>query len=346
MCACYRRRGGNFRSRGADCGNRGDSSMSHHGRKIRHDSYSSSEGNGYSSLSLQQQQAINNEASNGSSDFVGRYKTELCRPFMENGECKYGEKCQFAHGRHELKQMSRHPKYKTEYCRTFHTVGFCPYGPRCHFLHLLDRDNPAQDDHHAISSCDEHSEQLSKQRTYESSGRGESISPTTIEEPPESVFYSPSPAAVSPVSSAGSTCSETNQSSGICLSSPNASVSSTSPSARHEKLSTSEETIAVTENEFPPLEKSATPSDMSLKVEAPEVVSTSNQNLLTISTSFDRQPMNFAQLQQQKQRQMQCLAMFRRQQQQQQQQQQQLASVRSVAVPNGSRLPIFSSLAN
>lgn len=64
-----------------------------------------------------------------------RYKTELCRPFEESGSCKYGDKCQFAHGYHELRNLSRHPKYKTELCRTFHTVGFCPYGPRCHFLH-------------------------------------------------------------------------------------------------------------------------------------------------------------------------------------------------------------------
>ncbi|KFP67441.1 Zinc finger protein 36, C3H1 type-like 1, partial [Cariama cristata] len=64
-----------------------------------------------------------------------RYKTELCRPFEENGACKYGDKCQFAHGIHELRSLTRHPKYKTELCRTFHTIGFCPYGPRCHFIH-------------------------------------------------------------------------------------------------------------------------------------------------------------------------------------------------------------------
>lgn len=64
-----------------------------------------------------------------------RYKTELCRPYEESGECKYGDKCQFAHGGHELRNLVRHPKYKTELCRTFHTVGFCPYGPRCHFIH-------------------------------------------------------------------------------------------------------------------------------------------------------------------------------------------------------------------
>lgn len=66
---------------------------------------------------------------------TSRYKTELCRPFEEFGVCKYGDKCQFAHGLAELRSLARHPKYKTELCRTYHTVGFCPYGPRCHFVH-------------------------------------------------------------------------------------------------------------------------------------------------------------------------------------------------------------------
>jgi hypothetical protein len=52
--------------------------------------------------------------------------------------CKYGEKCQFAHGFAELRTVNRHPKYKTDMCRTYHSVGFCPYGPRCHFIHSLD----------------------------------------------------------------------------------------------------------------------------------------------------------------------------------------------------------------
>lgn len=69
---------------------------------------------------------------------TSRYKTELCRPFEEHGKCKYGEKCQFAHGKHELRHMVRHPKYKTELCRTYHTTGLCPYGPRCHFIHNQD----------------------------------------------------------------------------------------------------------------------------------------------------------------------------------------------------------------
>ncbi|TSX85952.1 mRNA decay activator protein ZFP36L1 [Bagarius yarrelli] len=71
-----------------------------------------------------------------------RYKTELCRTFTERGACKYGSKCQFAHGAEELRGINRHPKYKTEPCRTFHSIGFCPYGIRCHFVHNNDDDGP------------------------------------------------------------------------------------------------------------------------------------------------------------------------------------------------------------
>ncbi|XP_045930588.1 mRNA decay activator protein ZFP36 isoform X1 [Micropterus dolomieu] len=84
--------------------------------------------------------ALNTSSSSSTSSIStpsssSRYKTELCRSFTESGLCKYGGKCQFAHGPDELRDLSRHPKYKTEPCRTFHTVGFCPYGTRCHFVH-------------------------------------------------------------------------------------------------------------------------------------------------------------------------------------------------------------------
>uniref|UniRef100_A0A0B8RSN8 mRNA decay activator protein ZFP36 n=1 Tax=Philothamnus irregularis TaxID=1899461 RepID=A0A0B8RSN8_9SAUR len=65
-----------------------------------------------------------------------RYKTELCRTFSESGRCKYGAKCQFAHGSSELRSVSRHPKYKTELCHKFYLHGECPYGSRCHFIHF------------------------------------------------------------------------------------------------------------------------------------------------------------------------------------------------------------------
>lgn len=65
---------------------------------------------------------------------LGLYKTELCRSWEEKGSCRYGAKCQFAHGEEELRAVARHPKvifpvtsvsivnqlflqYKTEICR-------------------------------------------------------------------------------------------------------------------------------------------------------------------------------------------------------------------------------------
>ncbi|KAB0336846.1 hypothetical protein FD755_025830, partial [Muntiacus reevesi] len=71
-------------------------------------------------LHLQQQQ----KGGGGSQINSTRYKTELCQPFEESGNCKYGKKCQFL-------------------CRTFHTIGFCHYGPRCHFIHNADERRPA-----------------------------------------------------------------------------------------------------------------------------------------------------------------------------------------------------------
>uniref|UniRef100_A0AAV2JHH4 mRNA decay activator protein ZFP36 n=1 Tax=Knipowitschia caucasica TaxID=637954 RepID=A0AAV2JHH4_KNICA len=111
-----------------------------------------------------------------------RYKTELCRPFEENGSCKYGDKCQFAHGLHELRSLSRHPKYKTELCRTFHTIGFCPYGPRCHFIHNAEeRRGPPQ----SLGSCSKERPRL--QHSYSFAGFSSSSlrdSPTSLTPPP------------------------------------------------------------------------------------------------------------------------------------------------------------------
>lgn len=65
-----------------------------------------------------------------------RYKTEICRQFDEIGECEYGDRCLFAHGLFELKNVPhKHPKFKTERCSAFHDLGFCAFGPRCSFVH-------------------------------------------------------------------------------------------------------------------------------------------------------------------------------------------------------------------
>ncbi|KAK1295031.1 Zinc finger CCCH domain-containing protein 15 [Acorus calamus] len=74
----------------------------------------------------------------------GMYKTELCNKWEEMGECPYGNKCQFAHGLHELRPVIRHPRYKTQPCRMLSSPTGCPYGHRCHFRHSSHRQQPMQ----------------------------------------------------------------------------------------------------------------------------------------------------------------------------------------------------------
>lgn len=86
-------------------------------------------------VAIGRQSSVTDKSPSLSCNKGDRYKTELCRTYEENGCCRYGDKCQFAHGVSELRTVVRHPKYKTDLCRTFHTTGFCPYGARCHFIH-------------------------------------------------------------------------------------------------------------------------------------------------------------------------------------------------------------------
>lgn len=44
--------------------------------------------------------------------FSSRFKSELCRNWEEKRTCRYGLKCQFAHGDDELRRIPRHPKVK------------------------------------------------------------------------------------------------------------------------------------------------------------------------------------------------------------------------------------------
>ena len=79
--------------------------------------------------------------------FVQRsmYKRELCKNWAESGFCRFGEKCQYAHGVDELseehhlylmEQMKQpNDKYKSQNCRAFYREKICMYGKRCHFRH-------------------------------------------------------------------------------------------------------------------------------------------------------------------------------------------------------------------
>lgn len=68
------------------------------------------------------------------------YKTELCESFSTRGVCKYGDKCQFAHGLHELKLKERSTNFRTKPCLNWAKYGYCRYGKRCCFKHGEDKD--------------------------------------------------------------------------------------------------------------------------------------------------------------------------------------------------------------
>ena len=68
------------------------------------------------------------------------YKTELCESFTIKGYCKYGNKCQFAHGLNELKFKKKSNNYRTKPCINWSKLGYCPYGKRCCFKHGDDKD--------------------------------------------------------------------------------------------------------------------------------------------------------------------------------------------------------------
>jgi hypothetical protein len=63
------------------------------------------------------------------------YKSEMCKAFVDMGNCKYGGKCQYAHGEGELRFVQKNKNYKTVQCKAFWTTGYCKYGNRCCFVH-------------------------------------------------------------------------------------------------------------------------------------------------------------------------------------------------------------------
>lgn len=73
----------------------------------------------------------------GKEDFKKKRKTELCNNWM-NGNCKYGDKCAYAHGESELlTKLTNTVHFRTRPCKNFFKNGYCPYGVRCQFAHLL-----------------------------------------------------------------------------------------------------------------------------------------------------------------------------------------------------------------
>lgn len=71
-------------------------------------------------------------------DFRIKYKTELCKYFELYGNCKFGNKCAYAHGINNLRvKITNTSSYRSKECNKFFENGYCPYGSRCQFAHAI-----------------------------------------------------------------------------------------------------------------------------------------------------------------------------------------------------------------
>jgi len=68
---------------------------------------------------------------------IVKYKSEICKNFEIQGFCPYGDKCDYAHGIHELRMVNHIQSNKLIKCRYFFLNGFCLYGKRCQFSHKI-----------------------------------------------------------------------------------------------------------------------------------------------------------------------------------------------------------------
>lgn len=67
-----------------------------------------------------------------------KYKTQICRNWLETAHCRFESKCRFAHGQEELQESARFAyseKFKSKNCRTFYQTKYCSFGDRCLFRH-------------------------------------------------------------------------------------------------------------------------------------------------------------------------------------------------------------------
>ncbi len=65
-----------------------------------------------------------------------KVKTELCKYFELNGECRFGSQCAFAHGKSELKaKEEKKSEFRNKPCNKYYMLGHCSYGLKCKYLH-------------------------------------------------------------------------------------------------------------------------------------------------------------------------------------------------------------------
>ncbi|KAG5525969.1 hypothetical protein RHGRI_032308 [Rhododendron griersonianum] len=63
------------------------------------------------------------------------YKREICRSWEDSSFCRHGSKCQFAHGKEEVRPSRFPSKTKSEICKSYSGSGSCSFGAKCRFSH-------------------------------------------------------------------------------------------------------------------------------------------------------------------------------------------------------------------
>ena len=55
-----------------------------------------------------------------SAKYVYKFRTEMCKNYELYGTCKYGDKCSFAHGKHQvMNKTDVSSSYKTRVCKKY-----------------------------------------------------------------------------------------------------------------------------------------------------------------------------------------------------------------------------------
>ncbi len=86
--------------------------------------------------SMDKKEAPSPNEKEGQTEGTLKYRTELCKFYEINGQCKFGDKCIFAHGKENLREKVLNKSgYKKRACINFFEHGFCMYGNRCQFSH-------------------------------------------------------------------------------------------------------------------------------------------------------------------------------------------------------------------
>jgi len=107
----------------------------------KHKSYQSSNSNSTRASDDEGENTSDNENNQKKIEAPFLYKTKLCQKYEEHGVCPYGTKCQFAHGKGELRKHQAKRKKKVKInkknipCMYYMAGKECPHGEFCRFIH-------------------------------------------------------------------------------------------------------------------------------------------------------------------------------------------------------------------